>query len=157
MLAYLSDEAKRAPVVEELLRNAATNRLVVVTSTVSIAEVAYGAEEKLQRVLDAEVEARIDALWQPGSPVRLVEASRRVMVEARALMRKNLAAGHRALTPMDVVHLATAAIERVDQLATYEEKARPRWAELTGLNVVEPYVEQQSLDFHEPKDTPTDR
>ncbi len=44
----------------------------------------YGAEEKTQGALDAETEERIDSLWLPGEPVKLIEASRRVLVEAAA-------------------------------------------------------------------------
>ena len=123
-LAYVCDEEGRAAMVAELLRKAAGGDLVIMTSTMSIAEVAYAAEEKMQRSLDDATEKRIDSLWVPGSPVSLVEASRRVLVEARTLIRKNLAADRGRLTPIDAIHLATAMVERVDELATYETNKR---------------------------------
>ena len=55
-LAFVSDEPDRAATVEELLRQAKAKSVAVLTSTVSIAEVAYGGEEKLQQVLDVAVE-----------------------------------------------------------------------------------------------------
>lgn len=146
-LAFVSDEPDRAPVVEEILRRAQAKELGVLTSTVTIAEVAYGAEEKLHRALDAETEAVIDALWAPGGPVTLVEASRHVLVAARGLIRSNLAAGLPRLTPLDAIHLATAQIEHVAELRTYETNRREQWGRLIGLPVVEPSVPQPPLDF----------
>lgn len=143
-LAFVSDEPGRAAVVEEQLRQSQASSLAVLTSTVSIAEVAYGAEEKSQQSLDVDVEARIDGLWAPGGPVTLVEASRLVLVTARGLIRSNLAAGYGRLTPLDAIHLATAFVEKVDTMATYEANAR--WEALTGLPVAEPEVYQPPLD-----------
>jgi PIN domain nuclease of toxin-antitoxin system len=59
-LAYVSNEIGRAGVVEELPRLAERQELVIITSTLSIAEVAFGAQEKIQGALDQSVEARID-------------------------------------------------------------------------------------------------
>lgn len=146
-LAFVSDEPERAPVVEEILRKAQTRELAALTSTITIAEVAYGAEEKLHRTLDADTEARIDALWVPGGPVTLVEASRHVLVVARRLIRANLAAANARLTPLDAIHLATAQIEKVAELHTYETNRHQQWAELIGLPVLEPSIPQLPFDF----------
>lgn len=48
-LAFVSDEADRAAVIEELLSQVQAKALSVLTSTVSIAEVAYGAERRCSR------------------------------------------------------------------------------------------------------------
>lgn len=141
-LAFVSDEPERAGTVEELLRQAGVRSLVVLTSTVTIAEVAYGAEERLQRALDDSIERRVDELWAPGGPVTMIEASRRVLTAARGLIRVNLAAGHGRLTPLDAIHLATAEIERADELATYEKNKHAQWTELIGLPVTEPTLVQ---------------
>lgn len=152
-LAFVSDEPDRAATVEELLRQAKAKSVAVLTSTVSIAEVAYGGEEKLQQVLDVAVEARIDALWAPGGPVTLVEASRNVLTTARGLIRTNLAGGHGRLTPLDAVHLSTALVERADEVATYETNRHARWSDLIGLAVSEPALSQAPLDFGRPPDS----
>ncbi|MGH9266691.1 MAG: hypothetical protein ACRD0D_00765, partial [Acidimicrobiales bacterium] len=99
-----------------------------------------------QKSLDADIEARIDGLWAPGGPVTLVEASRLVLVTARRLIRTNLAEDFGRLTPLDAVHLATALVEKVDTMATYETNACARWAALTGLPITEPEVYQPPLD-----------
>lgn len=152
-LAFVSDEPDRAAVVDELLRQAQAKAVAVLTSTVSIAEVAYGAEEKTLQVLDDTVEERIDTLWAPGGPVTLVEASRHVLVTARGLIRANLAGGYGRLTPLDAVHLATAQIEQADEVATYEMNKHARWSDLIGLSVAEPALTQAPLDFGRPPDS----
>ena len=90
-LAYVSGEEDRAATVEALLVAARNGDLAVLTSTVSVVEVAFGAEEKTQRVLEPATESAIDELWHPTSPVTLIEPSVLVMREARDLIRKNLA------------------------------------------------------------------
>lgn len=55
-LAYVSGEDGRANTVEALLVAARKGELVVLTSTVSVVEVAFGAEEKAQRVLEPATE-----------------------------------------------------------------------------------------------------
>ena len=107
-LAYVSGEAHRAVVVRELLRQADDGRRRIYTSTLSIVEVAFGAQEKGQGVLDKETEARIDGLWPPdGRPIALVEPSVAVMRRARRLIRTAMTTG-RSLKAADAVHLATA-------------------------------------------------
>ena len=68
-LAYACDEEGRAAILAELLRKAGGGDIAIMTSTMSIAEIAYAAEEKVQRTLDDATEKRIDSLWVPGSPV----------------------------------------------------------------------------------------
>ena len=145
-LAYVGAEAGRVGVVEELLRHATRGLITIITSTVTIAEVAFGATEKQQRALDAATEERIDSLWSPGGPVRLIEASRPIMVAARGLVRARAAGGGR-LSPLDAIHLATAQAERVDHLATYEVRVQATWSQLIGLEVSEPKVEQPPLEL----------
>lgn len=148
-LAYVSGEEGRAATVEALLIAAREGDLVALTSTVSVVEVAFGAEEKAQRVLESATELAIDELWHPTSPVTLVEPSVLVMREARDLIRKNLAGGGARLTPLDAVHLASAVRFRADRFFTYESanNRQAQWAELTGLDVQEPTVAQPPLDF----------
>lgn len=148
-LAYVSGEDGRANTVEALLVAARKGELVVLSSTVSVVEVAFGAEEKVQRVLEPATEQAIDELWHPTSPVTLVEPSVLVMREARDLIRKNLAEGGARLTPLDAVHLASAVRFEVDRFFTYESaNNRPKqWADLTGLVVEEPVVAEPPLDF----------
>jgi predicted nucleic acid-binding protein len=145
----VSGEEGRAATVEALLVAARKGDLVVLTSTVSVVEVAFGAEEKAQRALEPATELAIDELWHPTSPVTLVEPSVLVMREARDLIRKNLADGGARLTPLDAVHLASAVRFQADRFFTYESanNRQVQWADLTGLTVEEPAVAQPPLDF----------
>lgn len=76
VLAFVSGEDRRASVVRELLEQADRGTHRIYTSTITIAEVALGAQEKAQRALDAATEARIDRLvaakWKADRPRRSV-------------------------------------------------------------------------------------
>jgi predicted nucleic acid-binding protein len=145
-LAYVSGEAQRTTVVRELLRQADNAQRRIYTSTLSIVEVAFAAQEKIQRALDDETESRIDRLWPAtGTPIALVEPSTSVMRRARRLIRTAMAA-ERSLQAADAVHLATAQTVRAEVFSTYEHAARrSAWSELTGLTVEEPSVDQEPM------------
>lgn len=61
----------RLSAIEGMLDDAERGKIEIVTSMVTIAEVAYAATEKLGHALDAATEADLDALWEP--PIRLIE------------------------------------------------------------------------------------
>ena len=103
--------------------------------TVSIVEVSFAAQEKSQQALDQAVEDRISQLWEPGSPVRLVEFHELVATEARALMRQALPEGW-SLKPMDAIHLATARRIETDAFHTYEP-ALQKYSTIVGSPIEE--------------------
>ncbi len=145
LLAYVSGEANRVEIVEQILSDAAEGKVGLVTSTLSIVEVAYAAGEIAVDLRHAGDEA-IDALWEPTSPILLVEPSVAVMRRARGLLRQ-AKSDARSLKPADAVHLATAVTTvGVGALFTYErESSRRLWAELTGIVVEEPSVQEPRL------------
>jgi len=143
LLAFVDNEAGRAPIVEELLRRAHAGKVEVITSVLSIAEVAYGANELAGDLTD-EVDARISELWVPASPVTLVDVSTALAVEARRLIREARALGF-GIRSADALHLAGARIYQCDEFFTYED--RPRWSEVLGLPVRAPYVQQLTIDM----------
>jgi len=145
LLAYISGEADRSDIVEQLLSEAAEGKRSLVTSTLSIVEVAYAVSDLEIDLSDASEQA-IDELWAPTSPILLVEPSIAVMRRARGFLRKAKGAG-RSLKPADSIHLATAVtVPSMGTLLTYEaENTRILWAEVTGLAVAEPDVEQRQL------------
>ena len=77
LLAYVGDEEGRADTVQALLDEARQDEIVIVTSVLSITEVAYGAHERDQGLTDAGEEA-IEQLWTPASPVTLADVSQAV-------------------------------------------------------------------------------
>ena len=110
----------------------------------SIAEVAFAKAEKDGKVLDPAVEAEIDTLWHPDSPVRLVEVSQLICIGARRLLRDAMIRAI-PLRAADAVHLATAVmIGETNQFHTYDEKLR-KCQPLVPFNISEPTTAQLLL------------
>lgn len=144
LLAYVLGEENRAPMVEQLLREAENGNRLLITSTVTIVEVAFAAADSKGGALDPGALKTIDNLWDGGKPVGLAEASTKIMYEARDLARNARSQGWK-LTPRDAIHLSTAVSLDASTLFTYEKKAKERWASITGMSVEEPEVEQPPL------------
>lgn len=149
MLAYIRSEEERSDTVEQILSEAAEGRRQLLTSTLSIVEVAYAFRQQADsHEADQRIESAIDALWAPASPIRLIEPSIPVMFKARSLLRQAIAGkGKGALKPADAVHLASASIAPdIHEILTYEkENTRNAWTELTGIAVEEPYLDRPRL------------
>jgi predicted nucleic acid-binding protein len=116
----------------------------IVTSTFSIVEVAFDLNERAQGALDSETEAKIDALWSDRYAVKLIDFHEGIARDARTLIRGAVASNRPGLKPGDAIHLASARVLQVGEFHTYS-KDLPRFADLTGLTIVEPYVEQAQL------------
>ena len=95
-LAYVGNEVGRADTVQTLLDEARRGQIEILTSTLSIAEVAFGAHERDHGLTEAGEEA-IDQLWAPVSPIVLVDVSQAVTRNARTLIRKAKMDGVRGL------------------------------------------------------------
>jgi predicted nucleic acid-binding protein len=134
-LSYINGDADRLPDLERLLENAREGAIQVVTSMVSIVEVARGAQEQAG-VLDTDAAAKIDALWKPSSPIILVEFHRVIAAAARDLIRAGISQGW-SLKPMDAIHLASAANIGADGLLTYDA-ALEKYAALISVPVIQP-------------------
>ena len=65
---------ERAPVIEKLIDEAKNREVVVYTSQIAIAEVAYGRKQCEPAEEEADF-AKIDALWLPPSRIQLAEVS----------------------------------------------------------------------------------
>lgn len=147
LLAYIGNEAGRADVVEALLEDGRKNQIQIVTSVLTITEVAFGAQER-DAGLTPDGEAKIDTLWQPASPITLVDVSEATTRAARGLIREAKSKGAARVRPFDALHLASARLVGVEEFFTYEEtKTRNGWTELTGLTVSEPSVANPHLEF----------
>ena len=125
------------------LEKAEKGKVVIVTSTLSIVEVAFAKQKKDQGVLIPEEEAKINNLWTPGSPVPLAEFHTSIALEARRLMRDAMASGI-GLKPADAIHLATCRNLGIDEFHTYDGKLG--WAAgISQLTITEPSLEQGEL------------
>lgn len=147
LIAYIGDEPGRADIVGALLEDARQGKIEVLTSVLSIAEVAYGAEEA-SGTLTVDGEAAIDKLWEPASPVTIVDVSQALTREGRGLIREAKQRQVSAPGSIDALHLASAILHGCDEIFTYEKEAtRTKWAAATGLPVSEPYVDEPPLSF----------
>ena len=134
-LAWVKEEPGRAGHVDALMDEATAGRLKIITSVISITEVALAAAGKDPNALNPEVIKKIDAIWQPPSPVTLAEFHRLIAADARDLIRKS-AGRLPTLKPPDAIHLSTAAPIGCDEFLTYDD-----------LTVYEPLV---SIPIREP-------
>lgn len=144
-LAYVGNEEGRADTVQALLDEARRAEIVIVTSVLSIAEVAYGAHERDEGLTEAGEEA-IEELWTPASPVTLVDVSQAVTRNARTVIRDARLRGLSGFRGADAVHLATARMFACDVIFTYETEARrQRWQQIVGIPVSEPVTNTPQL------------
>ena len=93
----------------------------LVTSSLSIVEVAFAQSEQQSDQIDQTIENAIDSLWADRRAITLIEYHDLIGLEARTLIRTGL---HRTwnLKPMDAVHLATAKWFGVDEFHTYDKR-----------------------------------
>ena len=147
LLAYVGDEEGRADTVQALLDEARRAEIVIITSVLSITEVAYGAHERDQGLTDAGEDA-IEQLWTPASPITLADVSQAVARTARTLIRVAKTQGLSGLRGADAIHLATARMLGCEVIFTYEAEARrTRWQQITGISVSEPVTNTPRLDL----------
>ncbi len=145
LLSYLNAVPDRLPAIEELLRRSRAQEIEIITSSVSIAEVAFAQGEKDAQQLDAQSEQDIDELWAPGSPVATVEFYDLVAYEARSLMRRGISQGWGSLKPIDAIHVATAQHLAVAEFHTYDRRIQA-WNGRLTFSVTEPQTPQTVLD-----------
>jgi predicted nucleic acid-binding protein len=142
-LSYVEDHPDRAPLLELLLADARSGKLEIVTSVISIAEVAFAETERVRQRLSPDVELKIDALWAVGSPVRVIEVYPLIASRARNLMRDGITQGW-SLKAHDAIHLATAQQHQVDEIHTYDGKWA-KYAGVVGAPINEPRTEQPRI------------
>lgn len=104
LLAYVGDEQGRADTVQALLHDARRGEIEVVTSVLSIAEVAFGALERDNGLTD-EGEAAIEELWTPASPIQVVDVTQALTRQARTLIRKAKTEGTGSRAPTGFISL----------------------------------------------------
>lgn len=129
-----------------LLEEGHRNEVEILTSVLSITEVAFGAHER-DTGLSSVGEEQIDKLWEPASPINLVDISQRVTVDARSILRDATAKSIGGMRAADALHLATAKLLAVDVVYTYEKQStRAKWLQLIGIDIEEPVTAAPQLD-----------
>lgn len=145
-LSYLEGIEGRAHEIEAILDEAAAGSIEIITSELSLVEVAYVKHERGEEFSESD-ERRIDELWTPGgSPVKLVEFHRLIALRARALIRESKRRGLEGPRSADAIHLATALQMEADRFHSYDPKL-PKFEEITGFPIGEPRSSQIPLDL----------
>lgn len=138
-LSFINQDPRWLPTLEVLIDDARTRGAIrIVTSVLSIAEVAFAAAEKRKQALDAREEARIEHLWRSRG-IALVEVNEKVARLARDIRREDILTGRtgRRRTP-DIVHLATARFVAVQDMHTTEPDLH-KYSNLWGFPVRDPF------------------
>jgi predicted nucleic acid-binding protein len=124
------------PLLEALLiRSRNRDGLRIVTSTISITEVAAGGAGQLDKWdIAPESEAQIDALWDIRGPVDFVEFDRSVAFRARDVMRRTRG----KVKGMDAIHVASAISVEALELNTYDSDHLLPLGQSVGVPIREP-------------------
>ena len=149
-LSYINEVPGRVLILEPLLASSssASGTIKIHSSAIARVEVAFGATEKNRKVLDPDVESRIESLWTDPGAIESVEFHDGIGDFARQLMRQAIPQGW-SLRALDAIHLGTAmwlcsiGIE-VPEFHTYD-KALPKYSGITGFDILEPYTLQPTL------------
>ncbi|MBX0329124.1 type II toxin-antitoxin system VapC family toxin [Oscillochloris sp. ZM17-4] len=155
-LAYLQKEPVRVDMIEAWFAQIRHNagRVKIVTSTLTIAEVVFTAEERTRGRLMPDTESRIDTLWADRTLIELVEPHEGIMRQSRALRRAALDQGWTGFRAADAIHLASAQYVQASEVHTYDDKW-PRYTVLIGRPIGEPAGVQLRLEQLEaPEETP---
>lgn len=143
VLAYLNDEPGRADNLAALFEEAERGDIRLVTSTITLAEVAHfeGSDD----MSDSDVDARIDALLADRRIITFVECTEDVARGARQYVRP---AGDQAqrLKPADAIHLSSAIAAGVDYFLTYDSDFDPAVLDV-DFEIIEPRPINPRLDL----------
>jgi hypothetical protein len=84
-LSYINADPGRIDTLDAILDDIqkSTGESKIVTSIVTKIEVAGSATEYVTRMLSAEVEQKIDALWNDGSIIEFIELHDGIAIRAR--------------------------------------------------------------------------
>ena len=142
-LSYLEESPGRGDPIDALIEQATRQRTIrIVTSVVTVAEVAFLGSERKAGTLEREVEPILDRIWD--DPVfNLIAVTLPISQVARRLIRASLFAGPR-LKPMDAIHVATARDADAGVLYTYDTTLR-KHSDRYGFPIVAPPTPPPSL------------
>lgn len=143
LLSYVNQIPDRMKDLDPLLDDGRKGDVELLTSAVSIVEVAFAKTEQDGRVLDPDVDDKIVRLWRPPAVLRLVDFHELIGERAKAFMRSGVERGW-SLKPMDAIHLGTAQMMRAVTFYTYDERLE-KFAELLGSPIKAPLADKPYL------------
>lgn len=129
-LSYINGDTDRLQHIDDFMSKSGTG-FQLITSALSITEVAFAASERDNGTLDQATEERISKLWEAGSPIRIVDVYQLIALKAKELMRSAISQKW-SLKPADAIHLATAVQLRAKEFHTYDS-ALGKFSNLAGI------------------------
>lgn len=144
LLSWINDHPERAPLIELLLSDARAGKIEIFTSVISQVEVAFSEIERSGKALSLEEEQKINDLWAPGSPIKVVEFYPLIATRARNIIRNGVPLGWTGLRAPDAIHLATAKHMNVDEMHTFDNQL-PRYSDVIGFPITEPRTDQPRI------------
>lgn len=142
-VSYVAEDETRIDDLSQLMNDASAFQHEIYTSILSMVEVSFCPIEKRRRELSDQQYRKINNLWKPASPIKVVELFPTIATKAQELIRQKIVNGL-ALKPADAIHLATAAHMDVDVIHTYESRWSS-WSEFLGIPIEQPKAEQKSF------------
>jgi len=150
-LDYFNETPGKFPDINTILADirASQEQYKIITSVLTISEVAYIAEEKIAPDKHQNVEARLDELWTNIRMIDIVEVNEFVAREARRLTRIAFLNGWHGIRSHDAVHLASALYvqKHVEVIAfhTYNLKDFQNFRSEVSFRIEEPRPTQLQL------------
>lgn len=145
-LAYLNNEPGRAEHLEALFEEAERGNVRLITSTITLAEVAFLKETGTTSDVDADV--RIDDLLLDRRIITFVECTEDIARGARRYVRP-AADQTQGLKPADAIHLSSAIAAGVDYFLTYDSDFDPAVLDV-DFEITEPMPATPKLDLPDP-------
>lgn len=141
----------RAPTIDAILAEVQKDRnRRIITSSISILEVAFATGHGPARPITTDHAEKIDALWRDTHIVELVDIHQHLLFQARRLIRQAFDNSFTKLTPNDALHLATATwinqhIGAVVEIQTYDNYWLNHIHNLIEIKICEPHAQQPRL------------
>jgi len=142
-ISYFEQNPTRIATIDDLLEQSKRGEVEIVTSTLTVVEVAFTVGERTTG-LDPNHEAAMDSFWSDNDVVTLVELSMPIARGARSLMRYAMSQGLK-LKPPDAIHLASATLLSASELHSYNFSDFDKFEPQSGVKAMEPYVVQGTL------------
>jgi predicted nucleic acid-binding protein len=118
-ISFVQNDPRRIETLDSIVDESRRKEILIVTSMISVTEVAFAQNERPPGSLDAEKLTLLDDMWADTDIIRLVEFHRVIANDARMMMRKAVH-DSRNLESSDAIHLATAVNQGVASVQTYD-------------------------------------
>lgn len=147
-LSFIEGDEAWSGILNGILDDCDSGRVLIFTSVWTIAEVAFDKAEKDGKALDLEVEAEIDRLWHPDSAIRLIEFHELLAYDSKTYIREAIARGWTGLKPKDAVHFSAAKSVGVSEMHTLDKNLH-KYSAMFPFKVCYPHSDR--LPFPAPK------